>query len=204
MRLYKRLGLALLGLCLSARPSLAAPGDAIVPGALRADATFQHIGVVWEVTGDSNRNSALTLEFRLPGQSVWRPGAPAMRAYPTTIVNGAPLNLNRWGASAMFLQPGTTYELRLSLSDPDGGGATQTIIAATRAEPQASPTARQRYVVPGSGGGTGTVGDPFQGLQAAANAAQAGDVFNIAAGTYQRSAGQPDCLSRPGQRDRSD
>jgi uncharacterized repeat protein (TIGR01451 family) len=164
--------------------TLAAPGDAVVPGSLRADATFQHIGVVWEVTGDNNRNSALTLEFRKQGESAWKPGAPAMRAFPTTIVNGAPLNLNRWGASALFLQPGTAYELRLTLTDPDGGGTVQSINAMTRIEPQASPTARQRYVVPGTGGGTGTVGDPFKGLPAAANAAQAGDVFNVAAGTY--------------------
>ena len=38
-------------------------------------------------------------------------------------------------------------------------------------------TGRQLYVIPGSGGGDGSAGNPFQGLQAAADDAQPGDVF---------------------------
>ncbi|MBI5567767.1 MAG: right-handed parallel beta-helix repeat-containing protein, partial [Chloroflexi bacterium] len=162
----------------------AAPANAIVPGALRADATYEHIGVRWSISGDDDHDSSLTLEFRRSGESVWRPGAPAMRAYPTIIVDGQPLGLNYWAASALFLQPGQTYELRLTLHDPDGGDQVQTISVATRRELQPNPAGQQRYVVPGSGGGDGTPGNPFKGLQAAANAAQPGDVFHVAAGTY--------------------
>lgn len=178
-----RLALTLLIVAL-ARPSQAAPGDAVTPGAIRADATFTHIGAAWAIGGDNNLNSALTLEYRRQGESVWKLGASAMRAYPSLSVDGAPLNLNYWAASALFLQPGQTYELRLTLTDPDGGGQTQTVTATTRTEPQANPAGRQRYVVPGSGGGDGSAGNPFKGLQAAATAAQAGDVFNVAAGVY--------------------
>jgi len=176
-----------LAVCLLLQPSaraLGAPDDAVVPGLIRADATFEHIGVVWEVLGDVNLNSSLMLEFRRPGESTWHPCAPAVRAYPTIIVDGNPLNLNYWAASALFLQPGQTYELRLTLTDPDGGGSTQIITAATRTELQADPAGRQRYVVPGSGGGNGSAVHPFQGLSAAASAAQPGDIFNVAAGTY--------------------
>jgi len=183
----------------------AAPGDALIPGAVRADATFEHIGVLWWVEGDANLNSALTLEFRLPGEGTWHPGAPAVRAYPTLTVDGAPLNLNYWAASALFLQPGQTYELRLTLTDPDGGGATQTITAATRSELQPDPAGRQRYVSPGNGGGDGSAGHPFLGLAAAASAAQPGDIFNIAAGTYSPfqllasgAAGHPIVFRGPG------
>ena len=164
--------------------SRAAPADAIVPGTLRADATFEHIGVRWLIGGDADLDSSLTLEFRRLGDSVWLPGAPAMRASPTIIVDGQPLNLNYWAASALFLQSGQTYELRVTLSDPDGGGQTQVITATTRTEPQPNPAGQQRYVIPGSSGGDGTPGNPFKGLQAAANAAQPGDVFYVAAGTY--------------------
>jgi hypothetical protein len=67
-----------------------------------------------------------------------------------------------------------------------GAWYTVPITAATRTEPQPDPTGRQLYVVPGSGGGDGSAGNPFQGLQTAADNAQPGDVFHVAAGTYSR------------------
>lgn len=163
----------------------AAADSAVVPGELRVDNTFVNIGVLWTITGDTDRDSAMTVEFRLPGDSTWRPAAPAMRAYPTTVIDGAPLGLNSWGASAMFLQPATVYEIRATLTDPDGGGDTRTFTTTTRAEPKANPNGAQRYVAPGTGSGDGSQANPFRGLQAAADAAQPGDVFNIAAGAYQ-------------------
>ena len=192
-------------LILSGPASHAAPNDAIVPGQVRADATFEHIGVLWWVEGDTDHDSTMTLTFRRVDESTWRSGAPAMRAYPTIIVDGAPLNLNYWAASAMFLQPGQTYELYLSLNDPDGGSATRTITATARIEPQADPAGRQLYVIPGNGGGDGSPGNPFKGLQAAATAAQPGDVFHVSAGTYSPfqlltsgTAGHPIVFQGPG------
>ncbi len=176
--------LAMLVLGTASRPLRAAPTNAIVPGSIRTDATFQHSGVAWSITGDDDHDSSLTLEYRRVGDSAWRPAAPAMRAYPTLIVDGDPLNLNYWAASALFLQAGQTYELRLTLSDPDGGGATQIVSATTRAELQDDPQGRQLYVIPGSSGGDGSPANPFRGLQTAADAAQAGDVFHVAAGIY--------------------
>jgi uncharacterized repeat protein (TIGR01451 family) len=176
--------LTILFLGATGRPLRAAPTDAIVPGQIRTDATFQHIGVAWSITGDDDHDSSFTLEYRRVGEGSWHPAAPAMRAYPTLIVDGAPLNLNYWAASALFLQSGQTYELRLTLSDPDGGGATQIVTATTRAELQDDPQGRQLYVIPGNSGGDGSLANPFRGLQTAANAAQAGDVFHVAAGTY--------------------
>ena len=90
--------------CSSIPPAEA--GDAVVPGAVRADATFEHLGVVWTISGDDDLDSSMALEFRLQGDSGWRSGAPAMRAHPNLIVDGTPLGLNSWGASALFLSPG--------------------------------------------------------------------------------------------------
>jgi uncharacterized repeat protein (TIGR01451 family) len=187
MKPLKTLPLALLILfSLAAAPPYShSPQQlAILPGSLRAEATFQNIGVLWEVSGDDNLNSQMTLEFRPQGNSVWQPGAPAMRAYPTIVVDGAPLGLDYWAASAMFLEAGQAYELRLTLSDPDGGGEVRTVTTATRSPLVIDPAGRQRYVMPGNGGGDGSPGNPFLGLQAAADAAQPGDVFHVAAGTY--------------------
>jgi uncharacterized repeat protein (TIGR01451 family) len=164
--------------------SSAAPNSVVVPGEIRADATFEHIGVLWWIEGDQDLDSRMSIEFRRLGEGKWHPGAPAARAYPTLLIDGEPLGLNYWAASALFLNPGDTYELRLTLTDPDGGGVTRTITAATRTEPMPDPSGRDLHVVPGNGGGDGTQANPFRGLQAAADAAQPGDVFHIGPGIY--------------------
>ncbi len=184
------LGLAILLLALGRGLTLASPAgdpvqsDAVQPGEIRVDATFQHLGALWWIQGDEDRDSQLLLEFRALGDTTWRTGAPAMRAYPTLYVHDGPLNLNYWAASALFLESGRTYELRLTLTDPDGGGETRIVTGATRSWPQPDPSGRTLHVVPGQGGGDGTPGNPFRGLQAAADAAQPGDVFQVAPGTY--------------------
>jgi hypothetical protein len=176
--------LVLLALTLANQTTRAAPEDAILPGVIRIDATYENLSALWWVSGDADHDSAMTLEFRKLGDSNWHAGAPAVRAYPTIIVDARPLNLNYWAASAMFLQPGQAYELRLSLSDPDGGNAASTVTAVTRSYPIPDPNGRQLYVNPGSGGGDGSPAHPFLGLQSAADAAQPGDVFHVAAGAY--------------------
>lgn len=176
---------AALGLLAAAAPvATAAVSNAVTPGPLRVDVTFQSIGLYWPISDDANRNSSLTLEYRKVGESAWRAGAPAMKAEPTTIVDGAPLGLHHLAASALLVDPGTAYEVRGTIADADGGGTTQVLTATTRTEPRASASGRHRAVVPGAGGGDGTAGNPFRGLQTAATAAVPGDIFDVAAGTY--------------------
>jgi hypothetical protein len=165
-------------------PGVAQAADAVIAGAARVDATFQHLGVRWSITGDDDADSTFQLEFREQGTTPWLAGAPPMRARPTLVVDGAPLGTNYWAASALFLAPGTTYDLRLTLWDPDGGGETRVLSGTTRVEPGTSASGRVLYVVPGAGGGDGSAGNPFQGLQTAAAAAIPGDTFHVAAGSY--------------------
>ena len=94
-----------------------------------------------------------------------------------------------FAGSVLLLEPGTTYELRLTLNDPDGKGAganvSRVLKAETRSEADVPASARQRHVVPGSGGGTGTAADPFRGLAVANKAAAPGDLFLLHSGVYQ-------------------
>jgi uncharacterized repeat protein (TIGR01451 family) len=61
------------------------------------------------------------------------------------------------------------------------------------------------YVIPGDGGGDGSLGNPYRGLQAAADASQPGDRILVASGTYTRfqlltsgSEGHPIAFIGPG------
>lgn len=188
----------------AATASMVAALDSVTPGAVRIDATYEHLGVVWWIVGDDDRDSRFSLEFRKQGASTWLPGASSMRAYPSLEVNGAPLDLNYHAASALFLEPNTNYDLRLTLEDPDGGGEVRIEAGASRPELPVALTGRRRYVIPGNGGGNGTLGNPFQGLQTAADAAAPGDVFEVAPGTYSPfqilssgTSGRPIAFSGP-------
>ncbi len=174
----------MMGVLLVPSAANAAAGDAIIPGQARSDATLDSIGLYWPIQGDDNLNSTMALEYREAGSTIWRPAAPAMRADPLTLVNGSALGLNYWAASALFLEQGTSYELQATINDPDGGSVTTTLNSATTASLTDGHTYVDRYVAPGSSGGSGTAGDPFLGLQAAADDASPGDRFIVAAGTY--------------------
>jgi hypothetical protein len=91
-----------------------------------------------------------------------------------------------FAGSVVDLEPGTAYELRLTL-DRGGRKTIRTLTARTRAEPVVAADAPVRHVAPdpdGRGGGSGTAADPFRGLSAAQAAARPGDLFLLRAGIY--------------------
>jgi hypothetical protein len=156
--------------------------NSTTPGALTAYSTLISAGFEWLITGDDNNNCAVTLEYRMLGSTIWKPAQPLLRVEHGIWTHGEDPG-NMLAGSLFFLNPGTTYEARLTLSDPDGGSDQRVVTFTTRTEPQAT-AARTLYVIPGSGGGTGSQTDPFRGLAAADAAAQAGDLFIVLPGTY--------------------
>ena len=157
--------------------------------------TLHSLGVYWIVRGDDNGNAAVGLEYRPVGTSTWIPGAPLWRverrAHRIEQL-GSRLDVPEGGwlfaGSVLLLRPGTAYELRLSLRDPDGkdhdAAVVRVLRARTRSEPTEPAGMRRRHVVPGSGGGQGTAADPFRGLEAAQKAAAPGDLFLLHGGVY--------------------
>ena len=128
--------------------------NSVTPGNVRVEKSFEHIGITHMISGDVNRNSKISITFRENGTSnPLKPSAPSMRAYPGLIIDGKSTSLNYHAASVMFLKPATTYEINISLTDPDGGNNSQTIYATTKSYP--TEKNNFKYVVPGSGGGDG-------------------------------------------------
>jgi len=158
--------------------------NAVTPGTIRTDATFENISINYAIAGDVNRNSSLTLRYRAVGALNFEDGAITMRAFPGMIIDGSSTSRNFHAGSCMYLNPATTYEVELTLSDPNGGGTVTSEFVTTKSIPQPASSANIRYVSPGNGGGNGTINSPYLGLQAAANNAQAGDHFIVSAGNY--------------------
>lgn len=161
--------------------------NSITPGEIYTDASLNHIGLRFQVTDDDDLDSSCTVRYRLTGSQSWKEGMPLLRTHPDIVYEGNDTHVrpdNRFAGSLFFIDPGTSYDIELVLSDPDGGGETRMVTVITGKEQMASPSSTQRYVEPGNGGGAGTKTDPYQGLQEACDNAMPGDVFNVSAGIY--------------------
>jgi hypothetical protein len=164
--------------------------------------TLHCLGAYWVISGDDNKNATIAVEYRKPGDTEWKKGQPLFRVEKgahKAEKHGTKLDVPADGwlfaGSVFWLAPATAYEMRLKLSDPDGGTAEKTLAARTIAEP-AAPQGPAYHVKPGSGGGQGTAAEPFLGLDAAQAAAKPGDTFLLHAGVYEgtftvKKSGEP-------------
>jgi hypothetical protein len=157
-------------------PILTAQSSDTTPGAIRTYSTISSIGVEWDIIGDADHDATAAVEFRMAGTTPWRPALPLVRV----DYNGS----NRLAGSVLFLTAGAVYEIKLTLSDPDGGAAVQTVSVSTRPVPVMPTSGRTFHVVPGAGGGNGSSANPFRGIAAAEAVAQPGDIFLVHAGSY--------------------
>jgi hypothetical protein len=116
--------------------------------------TLLNLGFEWAIEGDANRNATVTVEFRRVGEAAFRQALPLVRIggervwrtmewLDYTVPDG-------FAGSILGLEPGTEYECRFRLADPDGvkGQAAQTARVRTRSEPQPSKEGRTLHVYP--------------------------------------------------------
>ena len=148
--------------------------------ALDAYATFNAGGLVATVSGDANRNATAQLEWRAGASGAWRAGHPLVRVDATHLLG-----------SLFWLDPGRPYDVRVTLSDPDGVGTPTQRAAtlATRAEAAPFVPTRTLYVAP-DGLDSHDGSSPAQAvktIQRGADLAQPGDLVSIAAGVYRES-----------------
>jgi hypothetical protein len=113
----------LLGL--AAGPLLRAD-DAVRPGDFYVEpATFHSLGFQWKMAGDDNRNARVAVAYRADGSGPWRDGMDLLRIDGEVFGSNVPEKQYTCGnlvaGSILFLKPGTRYEVRLALSDPDNG-----------------------------------------------------------------------------------
>jgi hypothetical protein len=151
---------------------------------LDAYGNFHTAGVVVTISGDDNRNGTAGLEIRPPGAGSYHPIHPAVRADDT-----------HYATSVFDLEPGTSYDLRLTLGDPDGitGPSVVDFAVATRPDVFPEPTLRTLHVSPAgndSNAGTDPLA-PLKTIQRAADLSQPGDLVLIRPGVYRESVTIP-------------
>ena len=172
--------------------------------------TLVSAGFAWKISGDDNRNARVEVTYRKSGEKQWRKALPLLRLQHESVPGGAPRDggghfysyvaPDMFAGSLLNLEPGTEYECRLILSDPDGvkGKAEKTVTVRTRLEPQPAAGGHVYHVYPF--GYKGTKQEPaFTGLMAAyymgsdqsdhSNASaprvQPGDIILLHAGVYK-------------------
>ena len=168
-----RLSFVILSAVVMAGCALAKPAPSPIEiGALAADPpTLVSLGFNLPIiNGDHNYDAVASVEYRERGSSGWITGLPLLRVRPEF----AEVERQESFAGSVFgLRERTTYDIRVSVVDPDGGGGVQTLTVTTRGLPTLAP-ATPRPV---------SVSNSRELASARANAAP-GDVITLASGTY--------------------
>jgi len=206
----KKLFVTAVLLSLSVLNPMAKTGGAnvVTPGELVIDPpTLTNLGFEWVISGDENRNARVEVSYRKKGAGDWKPAMPLLRLGGEHIYWGRAeaddhiLNVivpNMFAGSILDLEPGTAYEARLAMTDPDGGGATRVVTVATRPDPKPYSGGRVYHVYPPTWKGP-TEPNSFVGLNCAYNyhcgggdesmadrpRVQAGDTILVHAGVYE-------------------
>jgi hypothetical protein len=178
--------------------------------------TLHCLGAYWMIKGDDNKNAKIEMEYRKAGDPDWRRSMPMFR-----VEKGAPMGemmdegdakafgrkslleipKDAWlfAGSIVNLVPETEYELKLSLSDPDGGKEERVLKCKTIGEPKAPENMRKIYVKAdklkkkghaqdGSdenrAPGNGSESEPFKDIASAIKVAEPGDLVLIHGGIY--------------------
>ncbi len=156
------------------------PARAVAPNAaatLELYGTFHAMGVIVTVasTDDPDRDAVANIEYRTTGSGSYREGFPLSRVSDTRFVG-----------SLFWLTPGTTYDVRVTFTDPDGAplnGVAVTGSAPTRTE-VAVPLPRIAYHVSPTGSGTACSPATPCSLTEGLNQAQPGDAVILGGGVY--------------------
>lgn len=163
----------LLLILLGSLPLTAHAQTASTPGAITTPyPTLENLSLEWAVSGDSNANGLVNVRYRELGAQMWTPGL-SLRRVPAGTYAGFSWD-DKHAGSVFGLRADTTYEIALTLSDPDNVAspvAEHIITAKTRAEPSDPAHPQPKSVTPAT-------------FAAAAAAAKPGDILLLAGGNY--------------------
>lgn len=111
-------------------------------------------GFQWTIGGDRNRNATVAVAYRKKGDESWQQALPLLRIGGEDIYG----HEQRWtystphkfAGSIFNLEPGTYYECRFTMTDPDGvtGESEKHVVIKTKEEPTPYPHGNVYHVYP--------------------------------------------------------
>jgi hypothetical protein len=171
-------------------------GKATILGEFRLIATFHCISVYANFTGDDDADNSATLEYRESGGS-WKTGMDLVVDRRATVATSSGVVDNpfkyQWRGSIIGLTPNTSYDVRVTFTDPDGVSGTNPVsdTITTMNETISLGTGNIRYVSKtGSNSNDGTAPDSSHAWSTIAYGLAnigAGGTLYILAGTYNES-----------------
>jgi hypothetical protein len=182
----------------------APPPDATVAGELLVEPpTLTNLGFEWFIQGDANRNARVDVAYRREGAGEWRDALPLLRLNGERIYAESRVDVvvpMMFAGSVLDLEAGTRYQVRLTMTDPDGvtGPSERVVSVRTRPEPQPYSGGRVFHVYPHGYKGA-KIEPSFEGLMCAYNfwcagtdwatsgrpRVRPGDTILVHAGTYK-------------------
>ncbi len=99
-------------------------------------ATPEQIGLYLPVTGAIATQSKVTVRSKVAGSSAWQVAHPLLRVDPASVASGAPVApVDAFAGTVFDLQPGTLYDVEVTLVQPDVPNQVQIQRTSTRALP---------------------------------------------------------------------
>ncbi len=173
----------------------AAAGDETVMGTLILTTTYESLGVRLQYSNDNNNDATAILEWKKTADSTYLAGPVLIkdtRADVTQLGNTfTNLYQFEYRASLVGLDPGTSYDVRVTVTDGDGVTGTNPApgTVSTWAETSTiNVTGRAVWVDDASGSDTNdglSEGAAFKTIQAAADIVIPGDTVTVKNGTYR-------------------
>lgn len=166
----------------------AAGQNASTISTLTVSSSFDLIRVKQAFTGDADGDNSATVEFRRTGTSTWYPTFPPFCDHRATIGGTANPGANqcRTIVAAGYHQPGSSWDIRVTMSDPDGVTGSNPVTSATTLIAETPPGLTSHLYVDddNSGSEDGTSAHPYNTIPEAISAASAGTKIHVRPGTY--------------------
>jgi VCBS repeat-containing protein len=158
----------------------AASGDGTTTGSISLVPTVECIGVIAGYSGDSNQNNSAVLQYRVSGGS-WKT-APEMYVDKSD---------RQYRGSIFWLNPDTTYEVKVTFSDSNGISGTNPVSSSTTTRNDDPAIGSNALYVATNGNdssGDGSINKPWRTIQKAAGVVNAGNTVYVRGGTYTLSS----------------
>lgn len=184
--------------------------DDVVPGEFIIDPpTLQNLGFRWYIEGDTNANAQVAVVYRVKGDAQWKEAQPLLRVQQEIVKRFSYREIynhfrtgNLFAGSVLFLKPGTEYEVRFTMTDPDGGAPAEpkVVSVTTRQEPKAYESGRTLHIYPEDYQGKKKAADAdiYKDIPSAYEAATPGDIILLHEGIH-KAKGAPYVLAKSGE-----